>query len=113
MHELSIAQSIINSAEENAAKHQAREIEEIELEIGCLAGIEIQTLEFALKSAVKGTILENTKIVRHDIAGEGLCSDCGCTFQIHKLLSECPECGSFLIIIRKGKELRIKSIVIK
>lgn len=113
MHELSIAQSIVELAEQKAKDHQASEIEELELEIGSLAGVELQTLDFALESVVKGTMLDNARIVRHDIAGEGRCGDCGEVFPVNALFSPCPHCGSYCVKAIKGKELRIKSIVIK
>lgn len=112
MHELSIAQSIVELAEQQARSHQASDIRELELEIGVLAGVEIQTLDFALTSAVKGTMLENAAIVRHEITGEGRCGECDSVFRIETLFSPCPRCGSFLVNITKGKELRIKSLVI-
>ena len=55
MHELSIAQSIVQLSEQQAREHHSLQIEEVELEIGRLAGVELQTLEFAMESAVKGT----------------------------------------------------------
>lgn len=113
MHELSIAQSIVELAEQHARTHHASAIEELELEIGCLAGVELQTLEFAMESAVKGTLLEKASIVRHYIEGEGQCSDCGWVFPLDTLFSPCPECGSYFIHIKKGQELRVKSIVVK
>ena len=58
MHELSIAQSIVQLSEKQAREHHSSQIEEVELEIGRLAGVELQTLEFAMESAVKGTLLE-------------------------------------------------------
>ena len=42
MHELSIAQSIVQLSEQQAREHhssQIEKIEEVELEIGCLAGV--------------------------------------------------------------------------
>ncbi|CAK7010657.1 MAG: Hydrogenase maturation factor HybF [Parabacteroides sp.] len=113
MHELSIAQSIVELAEQQARSHQSDCIEEVELEIGYLSGVEIQTLEFALESAVKGTMLEQARIVRHYIKGEGQCADCGTTFPLETLYASCPGCNSYFVKILKGKELRIKSIVIK
>ena len=112
MHE-SIAQSIVELAEEKARERQASAIEELELEIGCLAGVELQTLEFALESAVKGTMLDKARIVRHYIDGEACCGECGTRFPTSALYASCPHCGSWLINILHGKELRIKSIVIK
>jgi hydrogenase nickel incorporation protein HypA/HybF len=113
MHELSIAQSIVRLAEQQALSHRATEIEEVELEIGSLAGVELQSLEFALESAVKGTMLDKARIVRHDIRGEGRCGDCEAVFPVDTLFSPCPHCGSYAVKITGGKELRIKSIVVK
>jgi len=112
MHELSIAQSIVELAEQEARNHQAISIEELELEIGALAGIDPVALEFALESAIKGSMLENARIVRQHIAGEGNCGDCGNVFPVKNLLSSCPLCGSYAVKIIKGKELRIKSIIV-
>ena len=53
MHELSIARSIVELVEEQADNRGASVVEELELEIGHLSGVEIQTLEFALDSAIK------------------------------------------------------------
>lgn len=113
MHELSIARSIVELVEEQAKSRDASVVEEVELEIGYLSGVEIQTLEFALDSAVKGTMLADARLIRHYIPGEGECSDCGCVFPMRALFSPCPRCGSYLVNILKGKELRLKSIVIK
>ena len=113
MHELSIAQSIVELAEREARNHQADSIEELELEIGALAGIEWNALEFALESAIKGSLLEDARVVRLKIAGEGRCGDCENIFPVENLFSACPVCGSYAVKIIKGKELRIKSIVVK
>jgi hydrogenase nickel incorporation protein HypA/HybF len=113
MHELSIAQSIVELAEQQARSHQAEEIEELELEIGSLAGVELQALDFALESSVRGTMLANAKIVRHLIAGEGLCEACNTTFSVENFFTACPHCGSYGVKILKGRELRVKSIIVK
>lgn len=112
MHELAIAQSIVALAEEQARQHQASVVEELELEIGRLSGVEIPTLEFALESAVKGSLLEKTRIVRHYIDAEACCAECNIRYPLPTLLTPCPHCGSWYFRILKGKELRVKSIVI-
>lgn len=113
MHESAIALSIVRLAEQNARDNGADEIEELELEIGSLAGIELSSLDFALNSAVKGSMLDNARIIRHDIQAEGRCGDCGTVFPVEALFTPCSRCGSYGVSILKGKELRIKSIVIK
>lgn len=113
MHELSIAQSIVELAEQHARAHHSSVVEEVELEIGCLAGVEADTFAFALESAVKNTWLENAVILRRYIEGEGCCSECGKKFPLADLYSPCPDCGSYFINITQGRELRIKSIVVR
>jgi len=113
MHELSIAQSIVELAEREARSCHANSVEELELEIGSLAGIEWVALEFALESAIKGSLLEDARIVVRRIAGEGRCGDCESLFPVENLFSSCPACGSYAVKIIKGQELRVKSIVVK
>lgn len=112
MHELSIAEGIVRLAEEQARSHRAQGIEEVELEIGRLAGVDVRMLTSALRSAVKGTMLEHARIVRRDIDGEGRCGDCGATFPLEQLFSPCPRCGSYGVSILRGRELRVKSIAV-
>ena len=93
MHELSIARSIVELVEEQADNRGASVVEELELEIGHLSGVEIQTLEFALDSAIKGSKLEKARIIRHYIEGEGQCSDCETIFPMNALNTMCGTCG--------------------
>lgn len=112
MHELSIVMSIIEIAEKEAAKNNAAAIEEIELEIGDLSGIEITAFDFAWSQAVKATSLEKSiKVIKH-IAGEGKCLECDTIFPMQNLYDSCPVCSNQFINILKGKELRVKSLVI-
>jgi hydrogenase nickel incorporation protein HypA/HybF len=113
MHELSIAQSIVELAEREAQNHRANAVEELELEIGSLAGIDYAALEFALESAIKGSRLEGARIVLQRIPGEGRCGDCENLFPVENLFTSCPACGSYAVKIVKGRELRIKSLVVK
>lgn len=112
MHELSLAQALIALAETQARSHHAAGIEEIELEIGHLAGIEPHTFDFALRTAVRGTLLQHARIVRHYIDGEARCSQCEASFPTRDPIAQCPHCGSWWVTITRGKELRLKSIVI-
>lgn len=113
MHELSIAQSIVQLAEQEAQKYHALQITEIELEIGVFSSIEIQALMFALEFAVKDSLLEKADIIYLPIEGKGECRECESDFLLKSLFSPCPNCGSYNIQIVNGKELRIKSICIK
>ena len=112
MHELSIVMSIIDIANKQLENASANVIEEIELEIGALSGIEEGAFEFAWKQAVKNTALQNSKRVIHKIEGKATCLDCMIDFTIEQLYDPCPVCGGHFLNINKGKELRVKSLVV-
>lgn len=110
MHELSVVMGIVKIAEQEALKGGAIKIERIELEIGNLAGIDFQALDFVWDSAVQGTMLERAEREIIQIEGKATCSDCDHEFEIEKYYDPCPNCNSFLKIIQQGKELRIKAL---
>jgi len=112
MHELSIVMSIVELASAQAAKHDASVIEEIELDIGCLSGIEMDSFDFAWKQAVKRTLLENAHRKVNRITGRATCLDCGAGFTMEHLYDGCPVCGSHLCQVMSGKELRLRSLVL-
>jgi hydrogenase nickel incorporation protein HypA/HybF len=110
MHELSVAMGIVRIAEEETARARAKQVELIELEIGDLAGIELDSLEYVWGAAVKGTVLENAKRKVHRVVGKGKCVDCGHEYPMVNHYDPCPECQSFLKTIISGKELRVKAL---
>lgn len=112
MHELSIVMSIVELATAQAARHDAVAIEEIELDIGCLSGIEMDSFDFAWQQAVKRTILEHAQRRVNRIAGKAFCLDCETEFAMAHLYDGCPVCGSHLCQVKSGKELRLRSLVL-
>lgn len=110
MHELSVALGIVNIAKKETEKAKAKKVELIELEIGTLAGIEFDALDFVWPSAVEGTVLEHAKKKINIIQAEAKCLDCDTIFKIENIYDACPNCNSFLKGIVKGKELLVKSL---
>jgi len=113
MHELSIAMSIVEIAEENARKESASVVTEIELEVGTLSGVVMEALETAMDSAIKGTMMENAVIKYKMIAGKAQCAECGTVFDTDTAFDPCPECGSPFSDIVQGKELTVKKLIVE
>ncbi|PKP01395.1 MAG: hydrogenase maturation nickel metallochaperone HypA [Bacteroidetes bacterium HGW-Bacteroidetes-6] len=111
MHELSIASSIVEYAEEFAREHQANRISKIELEVGQLSGVVTDSLEFAMEEAIKGSVLEKAQVVIIEIIGQSICNQCQTEFANSDWYTPCPQCNSMDSEIVAGKELQIKSIV--
>jgi hydrogenase nickel incorporation protein HypA/HybF len=112
MHELSIALSIVDLAEEEARKANAIIISKVEVEIGTMAGIDPDALLFAWDSVVHGTIAQQSTLVINTIQAEAHCLECGKDFPAENFLVQCPYCSSYRYQITKGKELRISSLMV-
>jgi hydrogenase nickel incorporation protein HypA/HybF len=110
MHEFSIAQNIIEIVEDTVKQNNLNIVEEVELEIGELSGVEITALETALECLLPGSSLEQTKMHIHVIKGIVRCRKCKHQFTPEDLLTPCPKCNTFSPEIISGKELRVKSI---
>ena len=110
MHEFSIAVNIVDIASKTAKDANTEKINEIEIDVGVLSGVIVEALEFALESAVKDTLLENTKITINEIKAKVKCNECSSEFKPDNYIEQCPECGSFNYEIIRGRELRVKSI---
>ncbi|PLX10141.1 MAG: hydrogenase maturation nickel metallochaperone HypA [Marinilabiliales bacterium] len=112
MHEMSIAESIIEIAEEYAAKENAKVVTELDLSIGTLAGIEFESLEFALETCKNGTILQNTIINIDKVKAKAKCFDCNLEFEVEHLFDACPHCKSYSTQLLCGKEMQVKSLLV-
>lgn len=111
MHELSIAQSILDIAE-NAAPKNSGVVTSVGLQVGELSGIEIESLKFALSIIKENTILQKAEINIEFIGGEAECTECKKRFPMHYFGSSCPECGSYFLNVLKGREMRVLNIIV-
>ncbi|NOY37893.1 MAG: hydrogenase maturation nickel metallochaperone HypA [Chlorobi bacterium] len=112
MHELSIAMSIVEIAEDYALRGNAGKVLEMDIEVGDMSGVVIDALEFALQEAVRNTRCEQAtwKIIQvHPVAR---CPACGWEGAIDSPFTPCPDCGEYGLEIIRGKELQLKSLVV-
>jgi len=112
MHEFSIAMNIVDIATEHAIRENAKIIREVEIEVGVFSGVVVDALEFAMESAVKETMLEKAECKILVIKGLARCPECNHEYETDDLLSPCPECSATPPVIIRGKELRVKSLIV-
>ncbi len=110
MHELSVAMGIVNIAEKEIKKANKNKVTLIELEIGSLSGVELDSLEYVWEIAVKDTALDKAKKKINFIEAEAKCLECDTFFKVENVYDNCPKCKSYFKDIVKGKELRVKSL---
>jgi hydrogenase nickel incorporation protein HypA/HybF len=113
MHELSIAVNIVSSLEDIVRKEHATRVVAFTLKIGTLSGIVPEALNFALESAVKGSLCEGSKWEMETEEAIGKCSMCLHEFPLQEIYLPCPVCGAFNPEIISGQGLKIVSVEIE
>ena len=113
MHELSVVSSIIKTAHDEVDKINGKEVLEIHLEIGKLAGVELDSFHFVWPQCAKDTVVENATVIINEPEGKARCIECNTEFLIEKIFDSCPNCNGPFKEIVSGKELKIKKLIIK
>jgi hydrogenase nickel incorporation protein HypA/HybF len=106
VHELSIAQSIVEMVGERAG--DAR-VHRLTLVIGRLSGVMPDALRFCFDVCSKDTVLEGAILEIIEPSGRGRCPDCGREQEITSLFDTCV-CGAAGLDCIAGDELRIKQM---
>ena len=110
MHEVSIAQNIIDKIEFEVRTNKASRVKNVKLVIGEFTGIVKEALEFALEIITKNTSAENACFDIETVKLKTYCSQCNKSYSDNgELCFICPVCDSNLKIL-EGRELLIKYI---
>jgi len=110
MHEISITQSIIEIAEENARAQDCDSIRTIKILLGEFTTVVKEALEFAFEVARRGTLAENATLKIETVPMITRCVLCGNVRNpVRDICLRCPTCGLPLEIV-SGEELQIEYI---
>ncbi|MFH1350077.1 MAG: hydrogenase maturation nickel metallochaperone HypA [Pseudomonadota bacterium] len=107
MHEMSIAQSLIDIIREEMVKHDAKAIRSVRLSIGQMTAIVPDSLSFCFEVITAGTELEGAKLIMEIVPLRGYCHSCDSEFEIKDYAFACPSCGSTEIKTIAGQDLSI------
>lgn len=108
MHELSIAQTLLDIVSEQCFKNGYKEIESINIKVGRASGIMPDALNFAFNAIKSDSIAKNASLNIEEIPVAGICKDCNYEFIVEEeYVLCCPSCKNSSFIITSGRELDI------
>lgn len=110
MHEMAICESIVQVLEQQAAAQSYARVKTVWLEIGPLAGIELEALRFSFDAVTRGTLADRAKLEIVKTRGEAWCMQCAKSVAVAQRFDACPDCGSYQLQVTGGEELRIKEL---
>lgn len=110
MHELSLAQNILDIVEQEMTRHGATRATLIRIDVGEFTAVVPESLSFCFEVITRGTPLEGVKLEMNPVPLTGRCKGCGEEFKIRENNFICPWCESKDIETIAGKELLVKEI---
>jgi hydrogenase nickel incorporation protein HypA/HybF len=105
MHELGIAQALIEQVEEVRSRYEGREVISVAVRIGSWRLVVPESLDFYYTLLTRDTELAGSRLEIETVQARGRCSRCGETFPVEAPLIVCPACTALGGELVCGQEL--------
>ena len=107
MHEMALAQSIVELVQDHARRDAFTRTRTIRLSIGALAHVDPRALEFGFDVVARGTVAEGAELIIDRPGGTAFCMDCSRNVEVSAHGEACPSCGGHEWILVGGDGMRI------
>lgn len=113
MHELSIAQRLVEIAVDHAASAGAQTVQRITIKLGVLSCVHKTALQSGFKWLAAGTLLEGAQLEIIDVPLRIHCPRCDRHLELPGIQSlRCPHCQFPADEVLQGNELEIDTMII-
>jgi hydrogenase nickel incorporation protein HypA/HybF len=112
MHEMSLAEGVVQIVETTARANDASAVRAVWLELGALSHVEHEALRFSFDVVKRGTVAEGARLEIRITPGRAWCMPCADSVDLVRLGDPCPRCGSHQLQVTGGEEMRVKEIEI-
>jgi hydrogenase nickel incorporation protein HypA/HybF len=113
MHEMSLAQALVDQVTELAEKEGCRKILSVDVSIGALSGVMRESLEFCFPVVARGTALEETVLNVLEVPLTAECGYCGRISNPEPFDIECCHCGSMNLMVTEGRDFKLISFEVE
>lgn len=110
MHELSVAQGILDLVQDYVPADQAADVRAVTVRLGALSGLVADSLEFCFSAIVAGTPYSGASLSIERVATRARCNGCAREFEIEGFVFRCPHCDGAHIRVVSGDELQVTSV---
>ncbi len=112
MHEMALAQSMLEIVERTARDNGAGCVTLVRIEIGALSHVEPEALRFGFDVVTRESLADGAQLDIRTTPGEAWCMPCGMTVPLPRLGEACPHCGSYQLSVSGGDAMRVLEIEI-
>lgn len=113
MHELSLMEDMRDLIEARGREDGFARVHTVVLQVGKLAGVEVEALRFAFSVVTKGTIAEGARLEVEEPPGMGWCEACHEEVEVEARFEPCPLCRSGPVRLTHGTQLCVQSLEVE
>lgn len=113
MHEVSIAESLVDLIEAEALTAGFARVRRVRLQLGALGSVEPDALLFCFPAVAHGTVAAGARLDIETIPGAGWCAQCRCTVALTQRYDLCPACRRGPVTLTAGDELRLAELEVE
>ena len=110
MHELAAARSLVEAADREARRHDARAVLRVRCRIGVLRQVDSWLLQEAFNVARQGSLCESSRLLIEKADLSAACQECDLRFPVQNGRWNCPVCGAEGADLCGGEDLELTSI---
>jgi len=113
MHELSVAQSILDVVSQHLPAGNTTIVKSIKVRVGKLSNVLPDSLIFCFGAITKDTNFEKTQLIIKIIPVTIECKDCKEIYERDEYIFLCPSCNNSNITVLGGNDLNVEEIEIE
>lgn len=113
MHELSIAQGILDIVRETLRERPDAVVERVFVDVGALVAVVPDSLDFCYGAITAGTPMEKSELVIREVPISVRCRDCGGESAVESFVFRCPHCDGSSLETLSGNELSVTGIEVQ
>lgn len=114
MHELSIAMSIVELAQEESEKRDGSQVTAVHLKLGAFSGVVKEALLSSYEMACEATPLQGSRLIIEEVPVVVFCPNCNVQRPLSSVqLFCCDVCGTPTSEIVQGKEIEVVALEIE
>lgn len=113
MHEMSLAEGVLQILEDSAKTQGFEHVKAVWLEIGQLSSVEPDAMRFCFDAVTRGSLADGARLEIVIVEGGGQCMNCGQTVRLAAVYDACPACGGYPVNPVSGTEMRVKELEVE
>ncbi len=113
MHEMALCEGVLDILETNARSQGFARVKKVWLEVGELAGVDPEAMQFSFEAVCRGTLADSAALEIVRSPGLAWCMPCGENVHVSQRFDACPVCGSHQLQVTGGDEMRVKELEVE